>query len=626
MSIPAACEDSSQVTASRFEPKPGFTLTRTTSGFLATLICIVVAAIAFAFQLNRIGAVYFEGEIIPSDNDAFYHARRILDTVADPSSFYEFDQRIHAPEGSLLVWPWGFDFGAALIVRLSLRLGLASDPLVALAYVPPFAVLVSITMAALIGWNLRLSAVALALLLLSIAVSPLTQAIHGLACIDHHFAEYMLVLAFLAMATGWMSNPRSAGWATATGLVLGIAPSIHTLLFILQVPLLLTLAALWFRGQRPPQTVAAAFGLTLLATTYATATFSLPFRQAYFAHYLFSWFHVYVASCTVLTVSLLARFRRSTPVTIAMLALAFVLCLPILSQVTQAAGYLSNQTLVLLDVGEAKSVWRLLQERGWLQIIALYSAALPAAPVVAVGCLISLWWIRKPTVTLVCIYAVLSIPLLLLQFRFHYYGSISLLLPALLVADTLSHKNRTALAAAAFILIAAGQIPPLQKAIASESTVGRDPYFILTRLTMPALADACAKDPGIVLAKNNEGHYIRYYTDCSVIANNFLLTDQHVRAFFKVAELFARQPEELLKSDVPVKYVLVRARGAVATSPDGSHYMLVDREDAMRVSDPLTDALLWSPPSEAPEGFTLIAEIPAPAKDYDYARIWKIER
>jgi hypothetical protein len=41
----------------------------------------------------------WHGEHFPVGNDSFYHARRILDAVRDLSAFYQFDPRIHAPEG-----------------------------------------------------------------------------------------------------------------------------------------------------------------------------------------------------------------------------------------------------------------------------------------------------------------------------------------------------------------------------------------------------------------------------------------------------------------------------------------------------------------------------------------------
>ena len=59
---------------------------------------------------------------------------------------------------------------------------------------------------------------------------------------------------------------------------------------------------------------------------------------------------------------------------------------------------------------------------------------------------------------------------------------------------------------------------------------------------------------------------------------------------------------------------------------DGMGYMLADREDARMVSDPLTDALLWSDPASVDPSLKLVAEIAAPTKNYPYARIWKITR
>ena len=50
--------------------------------------------------------------------------------VEDPAGFYEFDPKIHAPEGSLLVWPWGYDYVIAKIVRGGAgRRAERSDPL-----------------------------------------------------------------------------------------------------------------------------------------------------------------------------------------------------------------------------------------------------------------------------------------------------------------------------------------------------------------------------------------------------------------------------------------------------------------------------------------------------------------
>jgi hypothetical protein len=220
---------------------------------------------------------------------------------------------------------------------------------------------------------------------------------------------------------------------------------------------------------------------------------------------------------------------------------------------------------------------------------------------------------------------------MLAQFRFYYYGSIAMTLLPLLVVESLWQHRKTSKwmlsgAVGLVILLVAAYVPAVQRAVASESTPGRDPYFVLTRLAMPALARACKEDPGIVLAKNNDGHYIRYYTDCSVISNNFLIAPADMRAFYSIAQLFSETPAEVSKSPIPIKYILVRARGSIAMRANGSGYMIVDREDARHVSDRLTDALLWSEPTSVDPSFELVAEIPAPTKDYPYARIWKVKR
>jgi hypothetical protein len=89
--------------------------------------------------------------------------------------------------------------------------------------------------------------------------------------------------------------------------------------------------------------------------------------------------------------------------------------------------------------------------------------------------------------------------------------------------------------------------------------------------------------------------------------------------------MFNMTPAELLASEFPVKYVLVRARGIVLVRADGS-VDLVPREEATVVSDRLSDALLWSDPADVPPGFRLLQEIRVPGGAYQYARIWKIER
>src|SRR5687767_4288559 len=102
---------------------------------------LLVGLIAAGACALKWPAAHFSDEYLPFGNDAFYHARRILDTVADPSAFYEFDPKIHAPEGSVLTWPWGYDYAMAMLVKAGELLGIPAPPLLILIWLPVLAVL-----------------------------------------------------------------------------------------------------------------------------------------------------------------------------------------------------------------------------------------------------------------------------------------------------------------------------------------------------------------------------------------------------------------------------------------------------------------------------------------------------
>lgn len=149
-------------------------------------------------------AAHLNGEYLPVGNDSFYHARRILDTAAAPASFYEFDTHIHAPEGSLLTWPWGYDYALGWLVRLAAEAGVPGPPMAFLIWVPVAAVFLSIALIMIIARRLLLSLPFTSLGALGVALSPLTAVLHGIGMIDHHYAEYILVLATIASGLTWL--------------------------------------------------------------------------------------------------------------------------------------------------------------------------------------------------------------------------------------------------------------------------------------------------------------------------------------------------------------------------------------------------------------------------------------
>ena len=597
-------------------------MTRT---FRLLLIWVFASAIAFAMQLNWMSATYAPDGFVPVGNDAFYHARRIIDTARDPGAFYEFDPHIHAPEGSLLTWPWGYDFAMGMLLRAGTGLGMAADPMEFLAYVPPFAVLVTIALTLVIGVTLGLSYWGCMLLALCVALSPLTQGMHSIGSIDHHYAEYLAILAFVAAALRWMKQPGSSVNAAVTAIVLGTAPAIHNGLFALQVPLLAAVGVCWLRGDRLPADTVVVFGLTLVAATLAILLPSLPFRLGMSEFYLLSWFHLYVASCTAIAMGFFAHYAVSTRSVLRLLALAALLSTPLLHDLVLAGSFVGKEADALQNIQEARSVLNLYQERGFFGVSYIYSSLIFLVPIIWLGCLYALSRVRERRYVLLCVLAALTIPLMLAQFRFQYYGSLGLYLPLIVLADrpTLANRRRLAMIVTS-ALICVAYYPAVRHGLAGGLPLGNDVYYPMTRQIMPALAEQCARDPGIVLARNNEGHFIRYHTACSVISNNFLLTEQHFDAVRRGRRLFQMSPGQLLKSGLPIKYVLVRSRGAILIKSDGS-IGIVPMSDAITVSDPLEDALLWGDPRKVPSRFTLIQEVKVAGGDYQYARLWKIE-
>lgn len=596
-----------------------------TQTFRLVMIWVLASAVAFALQLNSMSATYTPDGFVPVGNDSFYHARRIIDTARDPGALYEFDPHIHAPEGSLLTWPWGYDYAMGLLLRAGTELGLAGDPMKFLAYVPPFAVLGTVALTVAIGVALGLSVWSVLLLALCVAASPLTQGMHGIGSIDHHYAEYMVILAFMAGALRWLKAPESRPEAALCALVLGVGPAIHNGLFALQMPLLLAAGVCWLRGLRLPGDAVATFGLTLAGSTLLVLLPSMPFRQGMSEYYLLSWFHLYVALCTALVLGFFARFAVSTRSIAGLAALGAVLVVPLVRDLVLAGAFVGKEAKALETIQEARSVWSHYQERGFVGISAIYSSLIFLAPLTWVGCAYALLRTRDRRVVLVCGFALITLPLMLAQFRFQYYGSLGLYLPLILLADRASIvRGRRSWMVAITLLLAAAYYPALRYGLTGWRQLGNDVYYRMTRLAMPALAEACRRDPGIVLARNNEGHFIRYHTDCSVIANNFLLTEQHLEAVRRVGRLFAMSPQELIESAVPIKYVFVRARGVILIRSDGT-IGLMPAKDARLVSDPLTDALLWSDPATVDDRYTLVSETMVPGGEYPYARIWKME-
>src|SRR5690606_39112788 len=95
------------------------------------------------------------------------------------------------------------------------------------------------------------------------------------------------------------------------------------------------------------------------------------------------------------------------------------------------------------------------------------------------------------------------------------------------------------------VLLAVAYSPGVRYRLFARHVVSFDPYYDSTRKLYPKFAEQCARAPGAVLAPADDGHYVRFHTNCSVIANNFLLTAQQVEKLRELKRLFASSAEDL---------------------------------------------------------------------------------
>jgi len=584
------------------------------------LVASVLAAISCSLNLP---ATQLNGESLPMGNDSFYHARRILDTVQDPGSFYQFDSKIHAPEGSLLVWPWGYDYAMAMIVRGAMAVGISAEPIEILVWIPVATVLISIALMIIIARQLGLSPALTALAALCLGLSPTTQLLHSVSAIDHHSAEFIFILATLVTGLAWLRQPDNQTRALALAVVLGLAPAVHNGLFIVQLPLLVTLFVMWLQGRNMPARNSLMFGIGLLVTTFAILLPSLPFRMGHFEFYTLSWFHLYIAMCTAVTVTLLSRLKPTRVGIAILLAVSAVLLIPIIAEVAIARSFLAGMPKILQMIGEMMPPLRAAQVYGMAFISNYYSYLIWVVPLTATLCAYKAYRERLQPRLLFWITSLMGLALLVSQIRMHYYGSFALYLPWLILVQEFcerwpQHFKRVVLLTILGMLMV--YFPPLRHQLVKPTAIANDMSFREVRPMLETLKELCAKEPGVVLADTDAGHYIRYYTECSTIANNFLLTPQQFEKVDEVMHLFTLTAEQFAKQAPQVKYVLIRPVQIDMSRGGGFTYLFIGDEPRLAKD-------LFGPADALPPAFRLVQEAQlSELSNTIYARLFEIRR
>ncbi len=597
-----------------------------TPAFRYTLLWLAGSLLAMFAALAMISAAYVNGEFLPSNADAFYHARRVLDSLFSGSPVIQFDERIHAPEGSWLVWPWGFDTMLTSITRLFGPYASEAEANRVLMNIPPAAVSIAVGLVVIIARQLALPFFLAVLFVMSFAALPLVYIQFAVGNVDHHFAELLWTLGTLSAGIWFFSTNRlSYGAGITLGCVLGSAIAIHNGLFILQVPVAVTLGLFWLRGfPLPHRHQVMAFGAALLTTALLVCLPSEPWQRGFFEFYTLSWFHFYIAACVAVFSILLVFIERNTRNVVILLLSVAAATLPVIGAAGLAGEFISGQLDSIRNIGEARSPYTIHPELGAFGFTRFTSGLLLlTGPML----LLNIWWIyhrKEPVLQFVAIVSVMGLALMQSQYRFSVFADVPMLLTPILAArffcESRPELRRMALAACC-ALFAVAFYPTLANWKAFYALGGSHAYAS-ARSVFPALEKACAQRPGIVLGDLDTGHWVRYHSQCSVIADVFLLTPQQTAKVIESSRLLAGPPAQLLTAKPEVRYVFAHHSVPVTRDENGVE---TPNLDELRLQMQHVERDLLGPEANIPPQFKRLWETRTPQGQI-YARLYEIER
>lgn len=388
--------------------------------------------------------------------------------------------------------------------------------------------------------------------------------------------------------------------AILLGVVLGIATAFHNGLFILQLPLLIAAFLYWTTKSKTSINLVY-LGVTNQGFTFASLLPSETFREFFFSFFYQSWFHLYIALGTLFALAFFHYRSFSQKNLLILIAISLTLAAPLVNQIVHGMTFVVGELPYLDNISEIKSPYSLVLEDfkpiNFYHIGKMYSLLIFFIPI---SFILLIYWSRpykEDDKIFVLTFMTFAMLLLVQQYRLNYFGSFTMYLPLLMLLQLLSPRHLKKTAAIAFIIVfisystvPAWLLSPYQR-----------PYnitYFKTKGIYTWLAKSCEVDPGIVLARPGDGHYIRYNTECSVISNNFIMTPEdfsHRKIAFNYLAMWA---EGFLKSNHNIKYVMVMRRDSMSDS--------LSAKAVEELNYGLYGDLLLSSP---PPGFTLISEV-----------------
>jgi hypothetical protein len=221
---------------------------------------------------------------------------------------------------------------------------------------------------------------------------------------------------------------------------------------------------------------------------------------------------------------------------------------------------------------------------------------------------------------------IMGIALLLLQYRLHPFGYWALIIGAILGAKEMQRRlNWSTLVTTALTLaIAAIALQPALRHklfLLRPLAISRD--YEAAYIAYQRLGDACKEKPGSVITSGNDGHHVRYHTDCSVLINNFLISPFHEQKVVETDKLLRLSPAEFLEQAPHVRYVFARM------------YAIYDKDESGPTPAPVIEVLKKNPAlfgqliflEDLPPEYQVIFELNTPdIQDYSFLKIFEIVR
>jgi hypothetical protein len=509
---------------------------------------------------------------VPTQFDSFYHATRALEALSR-GGISEWDPKGWAPLGGTVSWPWLYDH---LLFRVAQWSG--PDPLATLVRAPQA---LAVLNGALVGWLGAVSGLSLlgvALLTAGWATLGVTHLLAMPGNLDHHGAEHTFVLAGTALLVRWAQEPAARRRAAALGATLGLALGVQGGLVVLHAPVAAWLLSRWLRGCPPPLSATAAFAGAALVATLAVAGPSEPFLALEYRFEFLSWFHVALcglAGLGAVLTSTLPRDREGISLLAGYAALAGAALAPGLGA---ASAFVLSAVPGYEQIGELATISGIgpVGALGAEVVYAHYGRLVWLSPVVGTAAAVMVWRSSSERAALAT-FALLGSVLLQLQFRLHYFGAIFFVLfPVILLEAWWSRAARGPWASQsppwrgrsvkiAAGLAAAGVLAwanaPCIAHLSKPAPLGGEGLYAQLQPFYLAAAGACenqgAHTAKIILASPAEGHFLRFHTQCAVVASPMLLSPEDVAAHTRAWRWLSMPVEELQLFSVPVDLVLV---------------------------------------------------------------------